>query len=114
AVWAVAVLSCTGTVTHGARARGYPPAPGATRRRSRARGRRPLYPWGDVVLPGRVAYGPPAPGGRYRTLHTRPKPCAGVPHGPRPECGLPSRYRDDPLVAGVPESSPGPPPRGTG
>ena len=66
----------------------------------------------DVVLPWRVAGCPPAPGGRHRTLHARPAPCAGVPHGPRSGCGLPSLCREDSLVAGVPGASPGPPPRG--
>ena len=48
-VWAVAVLSSTGTVAHGARARGNAAAPGATHRRPRARGHRPLCPRVDVV-----------------------------------------------------------------
>ena len=61
-----------------------------------------------------VAGCPPAPGGRDHTLHARPEPCAGVPHGPRSRCGLPSLCRVDPLVTGVPGSSPGPPPRGPG
>ena len=47
----------------------------------------------DVVLAWRVACRPPAPGGRHRTLHARPAPCAGVPHGPRSGCGLPSLCR---------------------
>ena len=68
----------------------------------------------DVVLPWRVAGCPPAPGGRHRTLHARPAPCAGVPHGPGSGCWLPSLCRADPLVAGVPGASPGPPPRGPG
>ena len=85
-VWAVAVLSCTVTVAHGARARGNPAAPGATCPRPRARCHRPLCPWGDVVLAWRVACCPPAPGGRHRTLHARPAPCSGVPHGPRSGC----------------------------
>ena len=68
----------------------------------------------DVVLPWRVAGCPPAPGGRHRTLHARPAPCSGVPHGPRSGCCLPSPCRADPLVAGVPGASPGPPPRGPG
>ena len=42
----VAVLSGTVTVAHGARARGNVAAPGATCRRPRARGHRPLCPWG--------------------------------------------------------------------
>ena len=50
----------------------------------------------------------------HRTLHARPAPCAGVPHGPRSGCWLPSLCRSDPLVAGVPGASPGPPPRGPG
>ena len=104
----------TATVAHGARARGNVAAPGATCRRPRARGHRPLCPRVDVVLPWRVACCPPAPGGRHRTLHARPAPCAGVPHGPRSGCWLPSLCRSDPLVAGVPGASPGPPPRGPG
>jgi class 3 adenylate cyclase len=36
----------------------------------------------DLVLPWRLAGGPPAPGGRHRPLHARPAPRAGVPHGP--------------------------------
>ena len=113
-VWSVAVLSGTVTVPHGARARGNVAAPGATCRRSRARGHRPLCPRGYVALPWRVACCPPAPGGRHRPLHARPAPCAGVPHGPRSGCCLPSLCRADPLVAGVPGASPGPPPRGPG
>ena len=113
-VWAVAVLCGTATVAHGARARGNVAAPGATCPRPRARGHRPLCPRGDVVLPWRVACCPPAPGGRHRTLHARPAPCAGVPHGPRSGCWLPSLCRADPLVAGVPGASPGTPPRGPG
>ena len=89
-------------------------APGATCRRPRARGHRPLCPRDDVVLPWRVAGCPPAPGGSHRTLHARPAPCAGVPHGPGSGCCLPSPCRSDPLVAGVPGASPGPPPRGPG
>ena len=85
-VWSVAVLYCTVTVAHGARARGNVAAPGATCRRPRARGHRPLCPWGDVVLAWRVACCPPAPGGRHRPLHASPAPCAGVPHGPRSGC----------------------------
>ena len=50
----------------------------------------------------------------HRTLHARPAPCAGVPHGPRSGCCLPSLCRAGPLVAGVPGASPGPPPRGPG
>ena len=38
-------------------------------------------------------------GGRHRTLHARPAPCAGVPHGPRSGCCLPTPCRADPLVA---------------
>ena len=66
------------------------------------------------LLPGRVACCPPAPGGRHRTLHARPAPCAGVPHRPRSGCCLPSLCRADPLVTGVPGASPGQPPRGPG
>ena len=95
-VWAVAVLCCTVTVAHGARTRGNVAAPGATCRRPRARGHRPLCPWGDVVLAWRVACCPPAPGGRHRPLHASPAPCAGVPHGPRSGCGLPSLCRCGP------------------
>ena len=113
-VWAVAVLYCTVTVAHGARARGNIAAPGATCPRPRARCHRPLCPRGDVVLPGRVARCPPAPGARHRPLHARPAPCSGVPHGPRSGCWLPSLCRLDPLVAGVPGASPGPHPRGPG
>ena len=100
----------TVTVAHGARARGNIAAPGATCRRPRTRGHRPLCPWDDVAVPWRVACGPPAPGGRHRPLHARPAPCAGVPHGPRSGCWLPSLCRCYPLVAGVPGASPGPPP----
>ena len=110
-VWAVAVLCCTATVAHGARDRGNFAAPGATCPRPRARGHRPLCPRDDVVLAWRVPCCPPAPGGRHRTLHARPAPCAGVPHGPRSGCCLPSQCRSDPLVARVPGASPGPPPR---
>ena len=66
------------------------------------------------LLSWRVACCPPAPGGRHRTLHARPAPCSGVPHGPRSGCCLPSLCRADPLVTGVPGASPGPPPRGPG
>ena len=113
-VWAVEVLSGTVTVAHGARTRGHVAAPDATHRRPRARGHRPLCPWVDVVLPWRVACCPPAPGGRHRPLYARPAPCAGVPHGPRSGCYLPSLCRLDPLVARVPGASPGMPPRGPG
>ena len=64
--------------------------------RPRARGHRPLCPWGDVVLPWRVACCPPASGGRHCTLHARPAPCSGVPHGPRSGCCLPSLCRCGP------------------
>ena len=110
-VWSVAVLYCTVTVAHGARDRGNIAAPGATCPRPRARGHRPLCPRVDVVLPWRVACCPPAPGGRHRTLHARPAPCSGVPHGPRSGCCLPNLCRLDPLVTGVPGASPGTPPR---
>ena len=83
-------------------------------RRPRACGHRPLCPRGRVVVAWCVARCPPAPGGRHRMLHARPASCAGVPHGPRSGCGLPSQCRADPLVAGVPGASPGPPPRGPG
>ena len=82
--------------------------------RPRARCHRPLCPRGDVVLPWRVAGCPPAPGGRHRPLHARPAPCAGIPHGSRSGCALPSLCRVDPLVAGVPGASPGAHPRGPG
>ena len=81
-VWAVAVLSGTATVAYGARDRGHVAAPGATCPRPRARCHRPLCPRGDVVVAWRVACCPPAPGGRHRTLHARPAPCAGVSHRP--------------------------------
>src|SRR5262249_20080857 len=81
-VWSVEVLSGTSPVAHGARTRGHAAAPGATGPRPRALCHRPLYPWGDVVLPWRIAGGAPARRGRHRPLHARPAPCAGVPHGP--------------------------------
>src|SRR5262249_27459680 len=111
-VWFVAVLSGTATVAHGAGARGNPATPGATGPRPPARGHRPLCPWGDVGVGWRVACGLTASGGKHRTLHARPAPCAGVPHGPRSGCWLPSPCGDDPLVAGVPGASPGPHPQG--
>src|SRR5262249_43559371 len=113
-LWAVAVLRYTVTVPNGARVRGDAAAPGATCPRPRARGHRALYPRGYVVRPGRVAGFPPAPGRRHRPLHTRAAPGAGVPHGPRSGCGLPSLCRAHPLVTGVPGASPGSPPRGPG
>ena len=76
-------------------------------RRSRAGCRRPYGSRGDAAQPWRIAGGPPAPGGRQRTLYARPAPCASVPHGPRPGCCLPSQCRQGPLVARVPGSSPG-------
>jgi class 3 adenylate cyclase len=79
-----------------------------------AHGPRPLYPWHDVDMAWRVAGGPPAPGGRHRLLHARATPYAGVPHRPRSGGGLPSAWRADPLVAGVPRASPDPHPRGPG
>ena len=36
------------------------------------------------------------------TLHARPTPVSGVPHGPRSGCCLPNLCRDDPLVTGYP------------
>ena len=77
----------------------------------RARCRRPPSPREYVALPWRVACCPPAPGGRHRTLHARPAPCASVPHWPRSGCCLPSPMPREPLVAGVPGASPGPHPR---
>ena len=59
-------------------------APGATGPRPRARGHRPPCPRVYVVLPGRVACGPPAPGGRDHTLHARPAPCLGFRIGQDP------------------------------
>jgi hypothetical protein len=50
--------------------------------RPRARDHRRLCSRGDVALPWRIACGSPAPGGRQRTLHARPVPYSGVPHGP--------------------------------
>ena len=89
-IWAVAVLCGTAAVAYGARARGNVAAPGATCPRPCALCRRPLCPRGVVVLAWRIACGPPAPGGRHRTLHARPAPCAGVPHGQRSGCWLPT------------------------
>src|SRR5262245_29831225 len=107
----MAVLYITATVAHGARARRYVAALGATRRRSRAHGYRPLCTWGNVVLPWRVPCGPPTSGGRPRTLHFRPVRGSSVPHGPRSGCFLPNLCRTDPLVTGVPGASPLPRPR---
>ena len=69
---------------------------------------------GDVVLSWRVAGGPPAPGGSHRTLHARPAPCSGVPHGAGSGRWLPGLCRTGPLVARVSGASPGPHPRGPG
>ena len=77
-------------------------------------GPRALCSWVDVVLAWCVAGCPPAPGGRDHTLHARPEPRAGVPHGPRSWCGLPSLCRVDPLGTGIPGSSPDARPRGPG
>src|SRR5919108_1279833 len=114
AAWAVAVLYGTAAVAHGASARGHPATPGATGPRPRARGHRPLCPRVDVVLPWRVAGGPPAPGGKHRTLHAGPAPRAGVPHGPRSGGWVPSSCRSDPLVAGIPGASSSTDPRSPG
>jgi hypothetical protein len=67
-----------------------------------------------VVLPGRVACCPPAPGGRYRLLHARAAPCVGIPHGPRSRYDLPHLCRCNSLVTGVPGASPGLCPRRPG
>ena len=65
----------------------------------------PTMPLGLRGSPWRVVCCPPAPGGRHRTLHARPAPCSGVPHGPRSRCCLPSLCRLDSLVTGVPGAS---------
>src|SRR5215471_15242804 len=97
-LWEDYCLYCTVAITHGTRAWGDVAPPGAPCRQPRLRHHCPLCPRVDVVLPGRVTGGPPTPEGRYRPLHSRPAPCADVPHGPRSRSGLPSLCGVDPLV----------------
>ena len=67
-----------------------------------------LCPWGDVVLAGRIRLLPASTWRRVApATPASPAPCAVVPHGARPGCGLPSHCCADPLVAGVSGSSPG-------
>src|SRR5262249_22036430 len=112
--WLVAILSAPSTVTHGRRVRRHIAASGATCRGPRADGPRPLCARDGAVLPGRVACGPPAPGGSPRTLHAGPALDASVPHGCRPGGGLPHVCCHSPLGARVPGASPLPRLRGPG